>query len=270
MLIVKSTRFGGDAACRRSDARDVDCVPVAKLPGDPVVPADQMELVRIRVLRPEAVLPLENPPPERDAAQSDRASLPDRRELAILAPIALPNAGVTPQQVFGELARLEGVDAALVVVDGSGVPMERTARLEPPHRRPAHVVPGKRFQPVLVTVEPDVPEPPPEDRVDRDLGHVATGSSTGSSTGAGVGTGSSSGMISISRSVSGRPISMFSLSVRAGRHLTQTLNHGSAGLTRPPPRQRPMNDGRSRWRLGLPRAQNGLGAGSRPSSRSRA
>src|SRR4029453_8743473 len=221
MLIIKSTRVGRVAACRRSDARDVHCVPVAKLARDPVVPADQMELVRVRVLGPEAVLPLENPPPERDAAQSDGASLPDRRELAILAPIALPNAGVAPQQVFSELARPECVDAALVVVDWSSVPMGRAARLEPPHRGPAHVVPGKRFQPILVTVDPDVPEPPPEDRVDRDPGHVATGSSTGSSTGAGVGTGSSSGMISISRSVSGRPISMFSLSVRTGRHLTQ-------------------------------------------------
>jgi hypothetical protein len=57
-------------------------------------------------------------------------------------------------------------------------------------------------------VESDVPEPPPNDRLGRELTHAGTGSSTGSTTGDGPGTGSSSGMISISRSVSGTPMSI--------------------------------------------------------------
>ena len=70
------------------------------------------------------------------------------------------------------------------------------------------MVPRERLEPVLVSVEPDVPKSPPEDGLGRELAHAGTGCSTGSSTGAGAGTGSSTGVISISRSVSGRPISI--------------------------------------------------------------
>jgi hypothetical protein len=58
---------------------------------------------------------------------------------------------------------------------------------------------------VLVLVAPDVPEPPADDGLGVDFAHAGTGSSAGTS--AGAGTGSSSGVISISRSVSGAPIS---------------------------------------------------------------
>ena len=57
----------------------------------------------------------------------------------------------------------------------------------------------------------DVPEPPADERLGVELGQAGTcslsGTLAGSSSG-GVGTGSSRGMTTISRSVSGRPISI--------------------------------------------------------------
>jgi hypothetical protein len=208
MLIVKSTRLGHDEALGSSGSSDVHCVSVAKLARDVVVAADQMELVRVGVLGPEALLPGQDPSPQRNAAQGDGSSVPDRWELPILASVALPNAGVAPQEVFRERARPERVDAAFVIVHRGRAPMERAARLESPLGRPAHVMPGEGFEPVLVTMESDVPQPPPKDRLSRERPHAGTGSWIGSSTGAGSGTGSSTGVISISRSVSGRPISI--------------------------------------------------------------
>src|SRR5215207_7864554 len=192
----------------RSDARDVHGVAIAKRARDVVLAADEEQLVRVGVLCPEALFPGEDPSPQRDAAEGDGASLPDRGQLSILAPVALPNAGVAPKEILRERARPERVDAAFVVVDGGGVPMERAACLESPHGRPAHVVPGEGFEPVLIAVEPDVPKPPPDDWLGRELTHAGAGSSTGSTTGAGAGTGSSNGVISISRSVSGTPMSI--------------------------------------------------------------
>jgi hypothetical protein len=208
MLIVKSTRLDRDRRSQRSDARDVDGVPGTKFAHDVIVAADEMELVRVGVLCSEALLPGEDPAPKRDAAQGDRASVPDRRKLPILTSIALPNAGVAPQEIFRERARPERVDAAFVVVDRGRVPMERAAGLESPLWRPAHVVPGEGFEAVFITVKSDMPETPRENGLARERAHAGTGSWTGSSIGAGSGTGSSSGVISISRSVSGRPMSI--------------------------------------------------------------
>src|SRR5207244_8459968 len=133
-----------------------------------------------------------------------------RWQFLIRPAVVLPNPGVPPQQVLGELSRLEGVDAAFMAFDRRRRAVRRALRLESRPRRPVDVVPGEGLEPVEVVVAAHVPEPPGDDRLDegRPRAHAGTGSWAGSSAGAGDGTGSSSGAISISCSVSGAPMSI--------------------------------------------------------------
>src|SRR5262249_57946908 len=101
----------------------------------------------------------------------------------------------------------ERVDAALGVADGRLGPVRGAVRDEWSASGPRHVVPGERLEPVLAVVRPHVPEAPAEHGLANDLHHTPDGSSTGCSTGAAVGTGSSFWTTSISRSVSGSPMS---------------------------------------------------------------
>src|SRR5919201_6986011 len=186
---------------------DVDGVEAPKLGREPVLTADQKQLIGVGVLGAEPVLACENTPPQRDAADGDRASLPQRRELLIGPPVVLPDARVTPKEILGQLSRPEGVDAALVALYRRRGAVRRALRLESRLGGPAHVVPRERLEPVRVVMAAHMPKSPGDDR-DAAVVHAGTGSLAGSSAGAGTGTGSSSGAISISCSVSGAPMSI--------------------------------------------------------------
>jgi hypothetical protein len=77
--------------------------------------------------------------------------------------VVLPNTGVAPQEILGKLPRREGVDAAFMAVGRCRAAVGRTAGLESSPRGPAHVVPRKGLEPMLVLMAPDVPEPPADD-----------------------------------------------------------------------------------------------------------
>src|ERR687888_234846 len=62
--------------------------------------------------------------------------------------VVAPNPGVTAKQILRELSRLECVDAALVALNRRRGAVRRAPRLESRLRRPAHVVPGERLEPV--------------------------------------------------------------------------------------------------------------------------
>src|SRR6266699_1426031 len=122
----------------------------------------------------------------------------------------LPNPGVAPEQIFGELSCPEGVDAAFVALDRRSDAVRRALRLESGSGGAAHVMPGEGLAPVAVVVAAHMPESTRADRLGekRARAHAGMGSWTGPSAGAGAGTGSSSGAISISCSVSGAPMSI--------------------------------------------------------------
>jgi hypothetical protein len=107
-----------------------------------------------------------------------------------------------------------------VIARGREAAVHGARGLEAAARRPHDVVGRERFEAVPVGVRSDLPEPPAHDGFVQELGHDATGSSTGDSTGTstGVGTGSSSGYTTISRSVSGAPISIVSEGLRVWPH----------------------------------------------------
>src|SRR5262249_48352907 len=107
-----------------------------------------------------------------------------------------------------ERTRPERVDPALVVADRRLLAVPGAARHQRAASRPRHVVPGERLESVLAVMRPNVPEAPAEQGLADDLHHTPAGSSAGCSTGAGMGTGSSFGTTSISRSVSGSPMSI--------------------------------------------------------------
>jgi hypothetical protein len=169
------------------------------------------------------MLTRQHPAPERDAAKGDRAPAAQWRQLVEAPPVVLPNPRVAPKEILGKLPGPEGVDAALMVGDRCLPAVCRAPGLESSLSRPAHVVPGERLEPVRVLVAPNVPEPPPDDRLGVDLSYDGTGSSAGSSAGAGVGTGSSSGAISISCSVSGEPISIETEATERGGRLLDAV-----------------------------------------------
>jgi hypothetical protein len=225
----------GTSARRVPGARpSVDCIQAPKLSSEDVAAADQEQLVRVCVLCAEPVLAGYDAAPERNAAESDGTSSSQRGQLLVPPSVALTNPGIAPQEVFGELPRLQSVDAAFVAPNRRRPAVYGALRLEPNSSRPAHVMPRERLEPVLVLVRPDMPEPPPHDRLGTDLAQArhpaydGTGSSTGSSAGAGIGTGSSSGAISISRSVSGAPISIAaSLNLRRRRRVVSSACIGN-------------------------------------------
>ena len=157
---------------RASARRDVDGVEAPKFAREVVVAADQKELVRIGVLGAEPVLAGYDAPPERDAAKGDRTPLAQRRQLLIPTSVVLPNARVAPEEILGKLPGPEGVDAAFMAMDRCPLAVCGTPRLEALLSRPAHVVPCKGLEPMLVLVASDVPEPPPDDRFGVDLAHA--------------------------------------------------------------------------------------------------
>src|SRR4051794_33250351 len=189
---------------------DVHGIEAAQLAGEVLLAADQEQLIRVRILGSEPVLPHQHASPERHAPERDRAPLPQRGQLLVGPAVVLPDARVPAKQVLGERSRPEGVDAAFMTFHRSSGAVRRALGLEPPPGGPADVVPGERLEPMEVVMAANMPQPPRDDRLEaaRARVHAGTGSSAGSSTGAGIGTGSSSGAIWISCSVSGAPMSI--------------------------------------------------------------
>src|SRR5207237_1389592 len=89
---------------------DVDRVEAPKLVREIVLAADQKQFIRVGELGPEAALPGQDAPPQRNAADRDRTPLPQGRQLLVGRPIVLPNAGISPEQVLRVLPGPERVD----------------------------------------------------------------------------------------------------------------------------------------------------------------
>src|SRR6476646_2713233 len=109
-------RVSGAGRDERSARPDVDRVEASKLARQRVLAADQKQLVRVGVLRAEAMLAGQNAPPQRHPADRDRAALPQRRQFLVGVPVVLPTPGVAAEQVFGELSGPDGVDPAFVAL----------------------------------------------------------------------------------------------------------------------------------------------------------
>src|SRR5205809_4413358 len=109
---------------------DVDGVEAPKLARELVLAADQEQLVGIGVLSAEPVFAGQDPSPQRNAADGDRAPSPQWRQFLVGPSVVLPHPGVSPQQVLGELSRSERVDPTFMVLDRRGGAVRRALSLE--------------------------------------------------------------------------------------------------------------------------------------------
>src|SRR5919201_5825181 len=88
-----------------SARRDVDGVEAPKLAREPVLTADQKQLIGVGVLGAEPVLAGQDAPPERHAADRDRATVPQRGQFLVRSSVVVANPGVTAKPILRELSR---------------------------------------------------------------------------------------------------------------------------------------------------------------------
>jgi hypothetical protein len=189
----------------------------AKVRGERLVRPEQGEVIGVGELSPPAARVLDHP-----ASRETRPRAAGRRLNSVPPP---PARGARPPRQRGCGARRCRTCAPSSAPSGSGSGARGSGSSgnSPPFacRGPGRGArPGAKQRAARLGIH--VPDPPAEHRLDRgfELPHAGAGCSTGSvagaGTGAGAGVGSSTGTTSISRSLSGLPMSRPSSMVRQG------------------------------------------------------